>query len=357
MTTELIRSTSDLDAETEEYGLSDSELTELAQTEPAKPQSSNAQEKAQILEALDPERLKWNNIDWVIFTWMVVVHAGALAAPFFFSWAGLVTCLVLHWVTCSLGICLCYHRYLAHKSMKLRQPSEFALLVAGGISGEGSPLQWAAMHRVHHQRSDMKGDPHSPFDGTFWSHIAWLFLRQKPEHRQRLYRQYVPELAERPLLRFFDRTEVVWLVACGVILLALGGLPVLLWGMCVRMVFAYHSTWFVNSATHLWGYRNYDTRDESKNLWWVAILSYGEGWHNNHHAHPSLAPAGHRWWEIDMTWWAIKFLKAIGQAYDVKGRVPEKTNRTTTEVTEIETVELKPSAKTGYEEPAKATVA
>jgi stearoyl-CoA desaturase (delta-9 desaturase) len=324
---------------------------------PATPLSESARAKAEIWEALDPSQLRWNNIDWVVFGFTASVHLGALAAPFFFSWSGLAACIILHWVTCSIGVCLGYHRCLAHKSLKLRQPTEFLTLVCGSLSGEGSPLQWAATHRVHHQRSDLKGDPHSPFDGTFWSHITWLFVRHKPTYCETLYKQYAPELAERPLLQFFQKTQVFWLVACGLVLLALGGLSMLLWGMCVRMVFAYHSTWFVNSATHLWGYRNYDTRDESRNLWWVALLSYGEGWHNNHHAHPSLAPAGHRWWEIDMTWWAIKFLKAIGQAYDVRDNIPERTNRETTESTEIDTLELEPALSGHSETPVKASVA
>jgi stearoyl-CoA desaturase (delta-9 desaturase) len=101
------------------------------------------------------------------------------------------------------------------------------------------------------------------------------------------------------------------------------GVSLLIWGMSVRMVAAYHSTWLINSATHLWGYRNYDTRDESRNLWWVAILAYGEGWHNNHHAHPAIAPAGHRWWELDMTWWAIRVLQAVGLAWDVRDQIPK----------------------------------
>jgi stearoyl-CoA desaturase (delta-9 desaturase) len=105
-------------------------------------------------------------------------------------------------------------------------------------------------------------------------------------------------------------------------LYVLGGWPFLLWGLCVRMVVAYHSTWFVNSATHLWGYRNYETDDESKNLWWVALMSYGEGWHNNHHAHPRLARAGHRWWELDMTFYAIRVLQALRLAYAVDDRIP-----------------------------------
>ncbi len=106
-----------------------------------------------------------------------------------------------------------------------------------------------------------------------------------------------------------------------------GALSMLLWGMCVRMTFAYHSTWLVNSATHMWGYRNYETRDRSRNLWWVALLAYGEGWHNNHHAHPTLAPAGHRWWEVDITWWSIKLLRFLGQATDVQDQVPQKGHR------------------------------
>jgi stearoyl-CoA desaturase (delta-9 desaturase) len=355
MTTELISPKSRLKESPDTFSSLD--LADEAEDTASAKRSQSAQDKAEILAALDPDQLRWGNIDWVVLTWMVAVHAGALAAPFFFSWTGLAVCIVLHWVTCSIGICLGYHRYLAHKSLKLKPPAEFFTLFCGAISGEGSPLQWAAVHRVHHQRSDLKGDPHSPFDGSFWSHILWLFIGHKASYRQQLYRQYVPELADRPLLRFFQKTEFFWLVATGVTLLALGGLPVLLWGMCVRIVFAYHSTWFVNSATHLWGYRNYDTRDESKNLWWVAILSYGEGWHNNHHAHPSLAPAGHRWWEIDMTWLAIKFLKAIGQAYDVRDRIPEKANRGTTEATEIEVLEMESAPASTTEKHIKASVA
>ena len=137
-----------------------------------------------------------------------------------------------------------------------------------------------------------------------------------------LFEKYVPELKDRPMLRFFERTYGLWMVLPGFALYYLGGWPMLLWGLCARMTYAYHSTWFVNSATHLWGYRNYETRDESKNLWWVAVVSYGEGWHNNHHAHPSNARAGHRWYELDPTFWVIKALKATGIAYDVRDKIP-----------------------------------
>ena len=285
-----------------------------------------------LVDAFHRDKLRWSNVDWVVALFLIGVHAGALAAPFFFSWTGLAVCLVMHWVTCSIGICLGYHRYLSHKSMKLRAPAEFVAMVCGCLSGEGSPLTWAATHRLHHHKSDHEGDPHSPIrvDG-WWSHILWLFPKRTTESTQVLFRRYVPELVNRPMMQFFEKTFAIWLWGGGLVMLAAGwmlggwqmGVSLLVWGMCVRMVAAYHSTWFVNSATHLWGYRNYDTRDHSRNLWWVAVLAYGEGWHNNHHAHPAVAPAGHKWWEVDITWWSIRLLRAVGLAYDVKDRIPK----------------------------------
>jgi len=281
--------------------------------------------------AFAKEQLRIDNIDWVVTIFVAWVHLGAVVAPLFFSWTGLGICLGLHWFTCSIGICLGYHRYLAHKSFKLRGPGKFLVLFAGSISAEGSPLTWAATHRLHHQKSDQHGDPHSPKDGPWWSHILWVFVQRKQEEQDLLYQRYAPELQNDRMLLFFEKTFALLLWAHGLALLFGGwiwggwqtGVSLVTWGMCMRMVIAYHSTWFVNSATHIWGYRNYETRDESRNLWWVALLSYGEGWHNNHHAHPSLAPAGHRWWEIDMTWWAIKALRAVGLAWDVRDKIPQ----------------------------------
>lgn len=294
-------------------------------------QAQVAEENETIRVAFAKNRLRLDNIDWVVTLFLLAVHSGALIAPFFFSWTAMATCLALHWFTCSIGICLGYHRYLAHKSFKLRSPAKFMVLLAGSLSAEGSPLTWAATHRMHHQKSDRDGDPHSPLEGPWWSHVLWLFLKRNDHEQETLYRRYAPELANDRMLQFFERSFAYLLWGQGVALLGIGALlggwpmalSMLLWGMCVRMVIAYHSTWFVNSATHLWGYRNYETRDESRNLWWVAILSYGEGWHNNHHAFPAVAPAGHRWWEIDVTWWSIRVLKAVRLAYDVRDRVPQ----------------------------------
>jgi stearoyl-CoA desaturase (delta-9 desaturase) len=294
-------------------------------------QTRSIEDGEMVRASFAKDRLAWNNVDWVVAIFLITVHVSALAAPFFFSWTGLAVCLTLHWFTCSIGICLGYHRYLAHKSLKLRTPAKFMALLAGSLSAEGSPLTWAATHRVHHQKSDRDGDPHSPLAGPWWSHLLWLFPKRKDGEQAALYRRYAPELIDDGMLQFFERNFAWLLWAQGLALLGAGwfyggwqmGVSLLTWGMSVRMVAAYHSTWFVNSATHLWGYRNYDTRDESRNLWWVAILAYGEGWHNNHHAHPAIAPAGHRWWEIDMTWWAIRALQVTGLAWDVRDQIPK----------------------------------
>ena len=281
-------------------------------------------DRERVFDAFSSRHL-WRRVDWWVLGWVGLMHVGAVAALFFVTVPAVLTAVFLHWLTLSVGICLGYHRFLSHKSMKLRTPAEFFVLACGTLSGEGTPLSWAATHRLHHQRSDQPGDPHSPHtdhDGPWWSHLLWLFLSRSHRDTQLLYSKYVPELKDRPMLQFFEKTFALWMVLPGVALYALGGWPMLLWGLCARMTYAYHSTWFVNSATHLWGYRNYETRDESKNLWWVALVSYGEGWHNNHHAHPANARAGHRWYEVDPTFWVIKLLKATGIAYDVKDKVP-----------------------------------
>jgi len=302
----------------------DSRLAHGVAVDPAAATSQPTMTRDEILSWFGPSRMQWKNVSWVVLSWMLAMHIGALAAPFFFTWQALAVTLVLHWFTCSIGICLTYHRCLSHRSLKLRAPARFVGLLAAAICGEGSPLRWSMVHRIHHGHSDEPGDPHSPLEGPWWSHLLWLFIEQPLEVNQAANQQYVPDLMKDKLVMFFERTWALWMVGCGAVLFAIGSWPLLLWGLCVRMVLAYHSTWFVNSATHLWGYRNYQTTDESRNLWWVAILSYGEGWHNNHHAHPRTARAGHRWWEFDPTFWAIRTLQAVGLAHAVDDRNPSQ---------------------------------
>ncbi|MEK6239706.1 MAG: fatty acid desaturase [Planctomycetales bacterium] len=278
----------------------------------------------------DPARLRGNIPAWAKGTLVfVLIHAGCFAAPFFFSWSALGAAAALYVLTGCVGITFCYHRYLSHRSFKLVKPVEFLALLCGALAGQGSPLKWITWHRMHHAHSDEKGDPHSPLVGVWWSHMFWLFTPVTNEEHQALHRKYAPDLVDRPMIQFFERVfggANSHLIQVAV-LYAIGGLPLLVWGGCVRMTLVLHSTWFVNSATHLWGYRNYETRDESRNLWWVAVLTFGEGWHNNHHAHPRLAPSGHRWWELDPTWWLIKTLRFLGLAYDVEDRMPPQVEK------------------------------
>jgi sn-2 palmitoyl-lipid 9-desaturase len=276
-----------------------------------------------IYAAFSPDLLlKPARVDWVVLGWMVTMHVGALAAPFFFSWPAVGAFFLLHWLTGSIGICLGFHRFLSHKSMKLAWPARFFTMLCGVLSGEGTPLTWAATHRLHHQRSDQTGDPHSPLDGPWWSHMWWMLVYRTSAERNALFNRYAPDLMNDRLMVMFEKTYILWHFALMGVLYAVGGWPMLLWGFCLRMVAMYHGTWFVNSATHIWGYRNYQTRDESRNLWWVAVLSYGEGWHNNHHAHPHTARAGHRWWELDPTFWSVRFLQMFGQVKNLDDRIP-----------------------------------
>lgn len=266
-----------------------------------------------------------DGVDWPTAGWLIVLHTGALAAPFFFTWKGLALCLVLWWLTGGIGICLGYHRLFSHASFVAAKPVRWFIAWLGGLAGEGSALQWVANHRKHHVYSDQPDDPHSPLDGPWWSHMLWFLPRQSPESCVALHKRWAPDLMKDPVIRFLDRTFIVWHLLLGGALFAVGaglwdhytGWSLLVWGMFVRLVYVLHATWLVNSATHLWGYRNYATSDHSRNLWWVAALTFGEGWHNNHHAHPRMARHGHRWWEIDLTWCTIWLMERVGLARHV----------------------------------------
>lgn len=297
--------------------------TEIQLNSEPKQKSQAVLEREELMDFFHPKNLKLSNLDPVVTTWMIAVHVGALAAPFFFSWQAVAVAVLLHWLTCSIGICMTYHRCLSHKSLKLKGPAKFFGLFSAIIAGEGGPIRWSATHRVHHGHSDQEGDPHSPLESPWWAHLYWMLMKNPKRKDDLLFKYYGPDLQKDKTLMFFEKTFPFWLWGTGLVMLYFGGWSMVLWGMCVRLTLAYHSTWFVNSATHLWGYRNYETTDQSRNLWWVAIMAYGEGWHNNHHAHPHTARAGHKWWELDPTWWAIALLRSIGLATEVDDRIPE----------------------------------
>jgi stearoyl-CoA desaturase (delta-9 desaturase) len=237
---------------------------------------------------------------------------------------------VLYFFT-GLGVTLGYHRLLTHRSFATPRWVEYTLAVLGSLANQGGPLQWVANHRKHHQHSDHDGDPHSPRDGWWWAHAFWWMPRQSRARVERDYRRYTPDLARDPFYRFLQRWEALPPLALAAVLFGLGqlcggvGLSWVVYGIFVRTTLLLHATWLVNSATHLWGYRSHDTRDRSTNLWWVALLTFGEGWHNNHHAFPRSARHGLRWWEFDLTFLLIRVMSFISLSREI--HVPGKILR------------------------------
>jgi stearoyl-CoA desaturase (delta-9 desaturase) len=261
---------------------------------------------------------KQERLNWTTTIVMIFFHLGAFAALFMFSWKALAVALFLYWMTVGLGISLGYHRLHTHRSFRIPKLLEYFFAVCGASTLEGGPIFWVATHRIHHQKSDQEGDPHSPRDGAWWAHVGWILVGDAKHNNTSLMSKYAPDLAKHRFYVELNNWHWVPMVVLGVILLAIGGLPLMLWGVCVRVVFGLHATWLVNSATHMWGGRRFATRDDSRNNWWVAALTFGEGWHNNHHAHPTSIRHGLAWYEIDHSWILVNILKRIGLVSDLK---------------------------------------
>jgi fatty-acid desaturase len=257
-------------------------------------------------------------VNWPITIIMALLHIGAIAALFFFSWRVLAATVFLYWLTTGLGISMGYHRLHTHRSYKVPILLEYFFAVCGTLTLEGGPITWVSVHRLHHQKSDQPGDPHSPRDGGWWAHIMWLIYAEPNRTRMPKLMRYVPDLAKDRFYLWLNKFFWAPSVVLGIVLLAIGGLPLFLWGACFRIVFGMHATWLVNSATHMWGRRRFATRDDSRNNWWVALMTFGEGWHNNHHAHPTSARHGLAWYEFDPSWITIRVLKFFGIARSVR---------------------------------------
>jgi fatty-acid desaturase len=249
---------------------------------------------------------------------MTAFHVGAVAALFYVDVGAMVTAMVLWVMAGSLGIGMAYHRLLTHRGYKTYRWVEYFLTWCGTLALEGGPIFWVATHRIHHQKSDREGDPHTPREGGWWAHMGWILLGQGLHQDSDVLARYVPDLSRDPFHVFISKWHWTSNVIVGLILLAFGGIPYVLWGIFFRTTWGLHSTWLVNSATHLWGSRRFKTRDDSTNNWWVALLTFGEGWHNNHHAHPTSARHGLAWYELDVNWIFISTLQALGLAWDVK---------------------------------------
>jgi stearoyl-CoA desaturase (delta-9 desaturase) len=265
-----------------------------------------------------PSHNQEKSINWGTSGFMILFHIAAIAALFMFSWKALVASLLLWWISGSLGIGMGFHRLLTHRGYKTPKLVEYFLTFCGTLALEGGPINWVVTHRIHHEHTDVPGDPHTPRDGRWWSHMGWILRGTAQQHEASVMQRYAPDLMKDPVHVLLNRLYYVPLILSGIVLFAWGGWSALMWGVFLRVTIGLHATWLVNSATHLWGTRRFATRDDSTNSWWVALLSFGEGWHNNHHAHPRAAKHGLTWYEIDINWYGISALKLLGLAKGIK---------------------------------------
>ena len=248
-------------------------------------------------------------INWLTTIVLLAFHIGAIAAMFFFSWRAFVFTLFLIWVGGGLGISMGYHRLLTHRSYSVPVLLEYLFAICATLALEGGPIFWVATHRIHHQKADRPGDPHSPRDGAWWAHIGWILFGDAQQSSTAMLSKYAPDLAKDRFYVWLSDYHWVPTVVLGMLLLQLGGIPLMLWGICLRVVVGLHGTWLINSGTHMWGRRRFATHDNSRNNWWIALLTFGEGWHNNHHAHPTSARHGLTWYEFDASWMQIRLLQ------------------------------------------------
>ncbi len=248
------------------------------------------------------------------------IHIGALAVflPGVFQWSALTAAAIIFYATVALGISLCFHRTLTHRSLRLFKPFEYLLAIFGTLALQGDPLRWVAVHRKHHAHADREGDPHSIHGGFRWAHLEWIYRRNVSLPTAEEMVHFAPDLYAQRFYRVLQYLNIPLQVALGIALFAFGGWSWVILGIFVRLAISYHSTWLVNSASHMLGYRTYQTGDRSTNCWWVALISWGEGWHNNHHAFPFSARHGLRWFEIDMTWWHVRILALLRLADQIK---------------------------------------
>jgi sn-2 palmitoyl-lipid 9-desaturase len=259
-------------------------------------------------------------LSWITIAYFAFFHLVAiLAAPFFFSWSAVAVAVCLNWLFGSVGICLGYHRLLTHRSFAVPKPVEKVITTIACFALQGGPIFWVSAHRRHHLHTeDLQKDPYSAARGFFWSHMGWLLRPESDTWNYETYRKFAPDIDRDPYYRWLD-ANFVWLqIPLGLCLYLWGGWSFVVYGLFVRNVIEWHGTWLINSACHLWGYRTYECQDHSTNLWWAALLTYGEGWHNNHHAFPNSAQTGIRWWEIDPTWGLIRSLQFLGIATRVQ---------------------------------------
>jgi sn-1 stearoyl-lipid 9-desaturase len=247
-----------------------------------------------------------------------IFHILAFAAFYYIELKWVALTLVIWPISHGVGLAGTFHRKLTHGGYETPVWLEYVLTVCGCLALQGGHIKWVAIHKVHHAATDRESDPHSPKDGFWWSHIGWMIKGDPALNEPALQRKYAKKLCESKFHAFLNRFWWLPSTVIAIVLFSFGGVPAVLWGIFVPVTFGLHFTWFVNSACHLWGNRTFNTKDDSRNNWWVAMLTFGEGWHNNHHGDPVRARHGIEWYQIDPSWYFILLLKKLRLAYAIK---------------------------------------
>ena len=254
--------------------------------------------------------------------YLISLHCFALLAFYYHSWTGLAWLVSLYLLT-GFGVTVGYHRLLSHRSFDTSPWLRNTLATAGALAGEGGPLSWVSIHRLHHQKTDLEGDPHDSRKGFWWSHVGWLL--DDPWNKYNWYER-IDDIKKDRYLQWLNKYHLILQIALAAVIFACclyllsveDAWTILIWAFPLRIIAVLHCTWLTNSAAHMYGSRAYNTADRSKNCWWVALLTLGEGWHNNHHAFPASARHGLEWYQVDLSWYVICGLKGIGLVSNIK---------------------------------------
>ncbi len=307
----------------DEQTLADDEYT-TAQKEPSEEKKSGGWKLPWPETTIDPTLIRWR---YALGIPLIHLLACMAFLPWFFSWTGVVLSVLGLYVFGTLGVNLCYHRLLTHQGFVAPKWLEHFFAVLGVCTMQDTPACWVSMHRIHHKYSDNQPDPHSPLVNFFWGHCGWLMYINRDFRNVNYYQKYTRDLLRDPFYMKLERNERwIQIYAASILLFFLAGyaiggtqfgLSLVVWGVFVRTVVTWHITWSVNSFTHIWGYRNYETDDNSRNNILVGLWANGEGWHNNHHADQRAAAHGHKWWELDVTWLTIRLLEKLGVVKNV----------------------------------------
>lgn len=258
-------------------------------------------------------------INWIAAIAMTAFHIGCLYALFYPTKERVLLALCIWSFGLCFGIGVCFHRLLTHQSFKTFAVVKWVLTLWGYLLLQGGAIWWVVTHKIHHRHTDKEGlDPHTPRDGWGWAHMDWMIHQDPSYNDPELLERYAPELCRDTFQRTLNALPWLPVTVFGLSVLFLYGFDAMCWAVFVPVTFGWHCTWLVNSATHLWGSQAYETGDDSRNNVWVALLTFGEGWHNNHHRFPTSARHGILWYQIDLNYYVIRFLQLIGLARDVK---------------------------------------